>query len=112
MSRDEEFAVFAMADHHRLSDAKGNLYGLRIRGSIPGHRILFLGTRREQVARFWKASQGSPWHNNPPWPIDKRGSLNRKGQQYSPPKEVLRRMVQERLLDETQLYKLIKGDRL
>jgi hypothetical protein len=58
MSREEEFAVFVMADVHELSDNKGNLYGLRIRGSIPGHQILFLGTRREQVARFWKAPQG------------------------------------------------------
>src|SRR5205823_11649929 len=97
MSRDEEFAVFVMSDRHQLSDDKGHLYGLRIRGIVPGHEILFLGTRYEQVARFWKAPTGSPWHGYPLWPIDEMGSLNRKGQQYRPPKDLFQRMVTEGL---------------
>jgi hypothetical protein len=110
MSRDEEFAVFVLADEHDLSDDKGDLYGLRIRGTVPAHEILFLGTRYEQVAHFWEASQGSPWHGYPVWPIIQRGSLNRKGQQHRPAKEVLQAMVGAGLLNLKQLYKFMKGD--
>jgi hypothetical protein len=111
MTREEEFEVFAMADRHHLSDDGGDLYGLRISGSIPDHEILFLGTRYEQVAHFWEASEGSPWHGYPLWPILRRDSLNRKGQQYRPPKEVLEKMVGAGLLTDKQRYRLMKGDR-
>jgi hypothetical protein len=110
MSRDEEFAVFVLADREQLSDNRGNLYGLRITGTVPGHQILYLGTRYEQVAHFWVASQGSPWHGYPLWPIIQKGSLNRKGQENRPPKDVLRKMVGAGLLTEKQRYWLMKGD--
>jgi hypothetical protein len=38
------------------------------------------------------------------------GSLNRKGQQYRPPKDLLQRMVTEGLLTDKQRQKLIKGN--
>jgi hypothetical protein len=110
MSREEEFAVFVMADRYELSDDKGDLYGLRIRGTVPTHEILILGTRYEQVARFWNPSQSSHWHGYPLWPIIQRGSLNRKDQKNRPPKEVLQKMVDSGLLNEKQLYRLMKGD--
>ncbi len=110
MSPDEEFSVFVLADTHHLSDDRGNLYGLRIRGPVPDHEILFLGTRYEQVARFWEAAANSPWHGYPLWPIIQRGSLNRKSQQYRPPRDALQKMVDSRLLTDKQRYRLLKGD--
>ncbi len=110
MSRDEEFAVFVLADEHDLRDDKGDLYGLRIRGTVPAHEILFLGTRYEQVARFWEASRGSPWHGYPLWPIIQRDALNRKAQKCRLPKEVLQVMIQAGLLDQKPYYRLMKGD--
>jgi hypothetical protein len=108
--REEEFAVFVMADVHELSDDKGDLYGLRIRETIPAHEIRFLGTRYEQVAHFWNPPQGSPWHGYPLWPIIQRGSLNRKDQKNRPPRAVLQKMVESALLNEKQMNKLLKGD--
>jgi hypothetical protein len=83
---------------------------LRISGSVPKHEILFLGTRYEQVAHYWEASQGSPWHGYPLWPIIQRRSLNRKDQRHRPPKDVLQKMVNKCLLTDKQRYRLQKGD--
>jgi hypothetical protein len=109
MSRAAEFAVFVMADIHELNDEKGDLYGLRIWGTIPAHEILLLGTRYEQVAHFWNPPQGSPWHGYPLWPIIQKGSLNRKDQKNRPPREVLETMAQAGLLDQIQCHRLMKG---
>lgn len=57
MTHDEEFAVFDLGDFHDLSDAKGDLYGLRLG---PEGKVMSLGTREEQVAKFPLAQVGLP----------------------------------------------------
>jgi hypothetical protein len=65
LQRAEEFAVFDMADWNQLSDDSGNLYGLLIREIGDKRELMKLGTRNEQVARFWAESADNPWHGHP-----------------------------------------------
>lgn len=106
LSRQEEFAVFDMADENQLSDADGNLYGLRIAGLGEQRRILALGSRNELIARFWAEDAEAPWHGHPLWPVITRDSLNRKKQGNAPPKAVFDRMVEANVLTEVQAARI------
>jgi hypothetical protein len=110
LTRPEEFAVFEMADYNDLSDEAGNLYGLRI--VVIDEKRLFeeLGTRHELIARFWAAEEQEHWHGHPLWPVREKRSLNRKRQRYSPPREVLDRMVESGVLTLNQSRRLKTGD--
>jgi len=106
LPRAEEFAVFDMADLHQLSDDDGNLYGLRIRQNNTKREVLELGTRHEVIARFWVEARRNHWHGHPLWPVIAKGPLNRKSQDYSPPKEVFAKMVAANVLTEIQAGRL------
>lgn len=109
LTRDEEFAVFDLADLHDLSDPDGNLYGLRIgRGETEGE-ILALGTRGECIARFWAEQRPRHWHGHPLWPIDVRGAPNRRAQRYRPPPSVFEKMVEAGLISRPQARRLKAG---
>jgi len=102
-----EFAIFALAVWHDFSDPNGNLYGLR-RGD--GDAILALGTRGEQVAKFWEAHEGQPWHGFPLWPLATSGPVNRR--KHPAPKAALKKMEAAGVLRPTQRKRLQKGDRI
>lgn len=106
VSRPEEFGIFRDSAERDVSDEAGNLYGLR---KSPRGSVIDLGTRGEQIAQFWNAPQGSPWHGFPCWSIITSNSLNRKGQQYRPPKEVFIKMQAQQLLTASQCQRLKKG---
>ena len=105
LGRDEEFGIFDEADWHRISDSKGHLYGLR--RSADG-MILDLGTKGEQIAKFWKPPDDNrPTHGFPLWPMAESGSDNRKKQ--SAPTRALSKMVEEGLLSRLQYNRLKKS---
>jgi hypothetical protein len=112
LPRAEEFAVLEMADWHQLADASGNLYGLLIRDTAGKRELLELGTRHEQIARFWAESADNHWHGHPLWRVQERGSLNRSGQDYRPPRLVFDRMVEAGILNKTQAGRLNAGKHL
>ena len=107
ISRSDEFEIFRDAANRELSDEAGNLYGLRndSRGGVWD-----LGTRGEQLALFWNPPEGSPWHGFPCWAIMTKDSLNRKGQQYKPPKSIFEKLHKQRILTASQCKRLSKGD--
>jgi hypothetical protein len=107
LDQEEEFSIFDFADRHDLLDAKGNLYGLR---RSPEGRILDLGTRGEQVAKFWWAPEDQPWHGFPLWPLAVGGVENRRKQPA--PREALHKMEEAGVLATTQRKRLQKGDRI
>ena len=77
LPENDEFQVFEDADANRLLDSVGNLFGL-LRDGEGGLRDL--GTRGEQVAKFWLPPVGSPWHGFPAFPLnDDTIMQNRKG---------------------------------
>jgi hypothetical protein len=105
MTHEGEFAVFELAVSHDLSNAKGDLYGLRLG---PRNRILTLGTREEQVAEFPLPQGDHPWHGYPVWPVTRleRDKTERK---YGAPHEALRKMALAGLITENQRKRLAKG---
>jgi hypothetical protein len=104
MTQEEEFVVFCLADYHNISNAKGDLYGVRL---SPERKIISLGTREEQVAEFPLAPDGHPWHGYPVWPIMRLdGDKKRK---YPAPKEALEKMKQAGLITEIQRKRLASG---
>lgn len=107
LGRLEEFNIFALADRDDLSDFKGNLYGLRLGDA---GAILQLGTRGEQVAKFWEAHQGQSWHGYPLWPLGTSGPENRR--KHPAPRDALRKMEAVGLLTAAQRRRLQKGDRI
>jgi hypothetical protein len=109
LPRPEEFEVFNMADQHELSDASGNLYGLRIRNLSGRRELLELGTQHEQIARFWAESQQNHWHGHPLWPVDARETSNRGGQDYRPPRLVFQKIVAASIFSKTQAGRLNSG---
>ena len=108
LSEAEEFSVFDLADRHEIADPKGHLYGVRV-GPDP-HTILDLGTEGEQIALFWKAHEGHPWHGFPLWPLGNDEPANRR--KVVVPKAVLVRFEQVNLLLPDQRKRLQKGDRI
>lgn len=107
LSEAHEFAIFDEADWFDLSDERGNLYGLR---RDPDGAILELGTRGEQVAKFWSTHKGHPWHGFPLWPLTVGGPENRRKQPA--PREALIRMEQAGILRPSQRKRLQKGARI
>jgi hypothetical protein len=106
VSRDEEFAIFDESDEHELSDSKGHYYGLR---RSPEGDTLDLGTKREQIAKFWDPVKNQPAHGFPMWPVHDGAPDNRKKQ--SIPLEVLKKMLEQKLLLSVQYNRLRKGNR-
>jgi hypothetical protein len=103
LSHDDEFGVFDEADFHDLSDAKGDLYGVR---RLEGGRFDVIGTRDEQVAEFPVAPSNQAWHGYPCWPILRRDDADRKAR---PPREAVDKMVQAGILREKQASRLKAG---
>jgi hypothetical protein len=118
LTRPEEFQIFDMADLHELRDGDGNLYGLRISGAPGNRRLLELGDKHEQVARFWAEGRPvDPWHGHPLWPLrskyeDRRpkGAENRAKQGCCPPREVFDRMVGLGILPASKASRLKAGN--
>jgi hypothetical protein len=108
ITRDFEFAIFEESDRRELSDEQGNLYGIR---RDEAGKFITLGTRLEQVARFWMPSAGSPWHGYPLWPLNNK-ELNRGTQPYRPPKVVLEKMETQGIITRPQVKRLMKGDHI
>jgi hypothetical protein len=106
LPRDEEFAVFELADFHDISDLHGNLYGLRLGQGETEGEILELGTRGERIARFWAEDQPRHWHGHPLWPIDARRATNRSSQKYRPSPDIFDRMVLAGLVTKAQARRL------
>jgi hypothetical protein len=103
LSEEDEFAVFDGADDRELSDAAGNLFGALPDGN---DSLRMLGTE-EQIAKFPRASDGSPWHGYPMWPLSDDAPPNRR---HGPPKEVYDRMVVVGLINHEMRRRLMKGD--
>ncbi len=99
LSPDDEFAVFDGADEMELSDEGGNLFGALSDGQ---ESLRFLGTFREQIAKFPCAPAGSPWHGYPVWPL-----IDEK---YRPSKQVFARMLVAGLITQPMRRRLMKGD--
>jgi hypothetical protein len=105
VGREEEFGIFDEADWHDLSDSKGHLYGVR---RSPEGEILDLGTKGEQIAKFWRPSANNqPTHGFPLWPVAEDSSDNRKKQ--SAPIAALSKMVEQGLLLPSLYSRLRKG---
>ena len=101
---DPEFQIFNEADKLDILGENGDLFGLR---RDDGGRVMPLGTRREEVAEFPKASDNQAWHGYPTWPISKK---DQEGRQRLPvPRAALRRMVEIRWLTERDRQRLEKG---
>ena len=94
LSEAEEFSIFDLADEHEIADEKGHLYGIRVGPEL--HDVLDLGTEGEQIAKFWKAREGQPWHGFPLWPLRDDAPANRKKTVL--PKAVLERFAQVDLI--------------
>ena len=80
LSRDDEFAVFDVADREDLSDERGWLYVDAARGTRQGH-IPDLGTWSQQIAEFPLARSNDPWHGYPLWPLGEEGIRESKGRE-------------------------------
>jgi hypothetical protein len=106
LSRNDEFAIFDEADLHQISDDGSNLYGLRRGVELS---LLDLGTRGEQIAKFWEVQTDQPWHGFPLWHLKGRGPDNRKTKLIS--KDVLKKMEQAGLISSTECKRLGRGDR-
>lgn len=107
LSEDEEFSVFSIADDREVVDRDGDMYGVLPDGNA-GLRIL--GTFSQQVAYFREASQGSPWHGYPLWPLNDGASPNRRGNRSNPPNEVYKKMVEVGLISVAMRRLLKRGD--
>jgi len=106
ISKEEEFAVFKQAVCHDLSaDSHSALYGLH-RSS--GGKILKLGTRDEQVAKFL-CEGGDVWHGYPCWPLLRLDDTGTKFKNRCPPKEVFRKMENAKLITERDRRRLEVG---
>ena len=104
LPRDEEFAIFDLADAREIVDAKGNLFGLRIGLQ---NQVLPLGTEGQQVAEFPFTRPGCAWHGYPLWPLKKDGDVDRS--RLPAPKEALWRMEEVGLLEANQRRRLGGG---
>ncbi len=103
LSREDEFSIFDEADWLEITDEDGNLYGLR---RDEGLEMLDLGTRGEQIAKFWENGD-QPWHGFPSWPLAEDAPENRR--RLPAPREALLKMEQAGLLLPEQRKRLFKG---
>jgi hypothetical protein len=110
LNRDDEFAIFDVADHDDLFDERGWLYGIRPR--LPSGHIPDLGTWGQQIAEFPLARSNEPWHGYPLWPIGEEGPENRKGEKGRPSKRVFLIMEAAGLITNRERKRLHKGDHI
>lgn len=103
----EEFHVFDQADLLEISDAQANLFGISI-GPEPDRSVRFLGTRRQQIAKFPVAHQGAAWHGYPLGPIEKMVGESRLPDRALP-RDALQKMVGAGLLENRQRKRLLSG---
>lgn len=103
LGEDEEFGIFNRADELELSDAKGNLYGVRL---DPDGQLIALGTLRQQVAKF--TDSGPHWHGFPLGPLE-RSVTSPLPPERPLPKDALQRMVATGLLTNEARKRLSKG---
>ena len=106
LTREEEFAVFELADDHEIVDAGGKLYGL-LRGE--GETVRTLGTWYQQLAEFPVARPGEPWHGYPIYPVSGEAPENRRGDACRPGKEVFERLFTAGLIDRREKQRLKRG---
>jgi hypothetical protein len=104
LTKDEEFAVFDLADLHDLADQNGHLFGVHIG---PGKKPLELGTRGEFVAEFRFTAPGHAWHGYPLFPIAKHGQDRKRRTPI--PRATLDKMVAAGLLKRAHASQLKKG---
>jgi hypothetical protein len=105
LSEDDEFAIFDDADDKELTDDDGSLFGAMKEGD---DSLCILGYYHEQIAKFPVASEGSPWHGYPVWPLGEAGPSNRR--KCQPGKEVFDKMVVAGLINNRMRKRLMKGD--
>ncbi len=107
LSHEEEFAIFDEADFREISDDAGNLYGLR---RDEESNLLDLGTRGEQIAKFWENGLDQPWHGFPLFPL--LGTDVKQNQRNTPaPRSALLKMEQAGLIQAIERKRLQKGYR-
>ena len=109
INRDEEFLVFNMADVNELEDSDKNLFGICVRQEGKRLRLVHLGTKREQIARFWFESNGSHWHGHPLWPTLTKQKTNRSNQAYCPD-SIIDLMKAKEIISFAAARKLKRGD--
>jgi hypothetical protein len=103
LSFETEFWVFDQADIHNFRDKDGRLYGIL---KDPTSFCETIGTRDEQIARFYQPPAGSPWHGHPVYPLS--NVKRRSGEVGKPRPEVFARMVEVGLITEEQATRLKK----
>src|SRR5262245_21269251 len=103
LSEEEEFGIFDQADFHDLSDAPGNLYGIPLG---PDREVLYLGTLRQQVAKF--TDSGPHWHGFPLGPLDEKLDPPHPPVRALP-KDALEKIVDAGLLTREERKRLLKG---
>ncbi len=108
VSRSMEFGMFHEADRLHLVDGKGNYYNVL----RDGDSYLEIGTRHENLAKFWKVDSNRMSHGFPVWPIKTRLSRHRKGQDDRPPAAALQRMVDNNIITSRDKMLLLKGDNI
>jgi len=107
LTDDQEFSVFDDGDANALSDGAGNLFGALSDGQ---GGLDDLGTRGEQIAKFWRAPLDKPWHGFPAFPLnDDVAMQNRKGETARPEKSVFDRMLEVGVINRAMWKRLKKG---
>jgi len=106
LSDDDEFAIFDQADTFDLSDDGGNLYGISV-GPEPDRGVRYIGTFRQQIARFPVAHPEAPWHGYPLGPLE--NPVPPHPPERALPRDALRKMMERGLLDNSQRKRLLKG---
>jgi hypothetical protein len=107
LAEDHEFSVFDDAEAKQIADSSGNLFGL-LNDADGG--LQDLGTRGEQIAKFWKSAPGRPWHGFPAFPLkDDLVNHNRQGQTARPEKQIFDPMLQVEAIDRAAWKRLKKG---
>ena len=95
LSDDEEFGIFDQADTLDLSDERGNLYGI-LNGPEPDQVHRYLGTCRQQIAKFPVAHPRADWHGYPLGPLE--NPVPPHPPKRALPRDALQKMTDHRLL--------------
>ena len=98
-----EFQMFDEADRHNLSDKDGNLYNVS-KDDDGEYRVI--GCCYEQLARFWNAPAGMPWHGFPYWSIDSDDQTGRGDQARRPPLDAMENLVKRGGLSRAKAVRL------
>ncbi len=107
LSHEEEFQIFFTADEKDIVDDGGRLYGVRVDA---GQKVLYLGTRNEQIAKFPVPRSATVWHGYPHYPLKAAGAENRQGEEDRPSKRVFMKMENAGLISARDRKRLMKGD--